>query len=101
MKDKSRDKRDKVLAGNKKFEFRIEWLIPVAILIVGIAFIAWPRNSEGKLRFGASGASHKRVKAEDGKVILPVADLDDYKARYYAYKFPEKTVFLQIKESIF
>ena len=99
MKDKSKDKRDKVLAGNKKFEFRIEWLIPIAILIVGVAFIAWPRNAEGKLSFGDKGAAYERVKAEDGKVVLAVADFADFKAKYYAYKFPEKTVFFFVLKS--
>ncbi len=93
MKSKARDKRAKVLAGNKKFEFRIEWLIPVAVLIVGVAFVVWPRNGEGKLSFGSKIGTYERVKATDGKVVLPVAELDDFKARYYAYKFPEKTVF--------
>ena len=91
------DKRQKVLAGNKKFEFRIEWLIPLAVVVAGVLIIVWPRNSEGPSR---AGGSHSRVKANDGIVAFPVSTFDDQKAKYYTYKFPEKSVnFFVLKSS--
>ena len=94
MKDKSISKRDRVLKNNKKFEFRKEWLIPIAILLIGVGFIIfWPRDNGGTLNFGNALVSYKRLKAKDGIVELPISDFDDGQARYYAYKFPEKAVF--------
>jgi uncharacterized membrane protein len=99
MSNKAKNKRDKVLKGNKKFEFRWEWLIPIIILIVGIAFVVWPRNEEGKLRLGSASAHYKLVKAQDGVVSIPVSTFGDYRAKYYEYKFPEKTVSFFILKS--
>ena len=96
---KQNHKRDSVLKQNKKVGFRPEWLIPIGVLVVGIAFIAWPRTDEGKLKFGNSFATYSRVKAQNGKVLLPVADFDDGHARYFAYKFPEKTVLFFVLKS--
>lgn len=94
MKGNNTDKRDRVLKNNKRFEFRKEWLVPVAILIIGAAaVIFWPREGESTLNFGNSLVSYKKVKAVDGRITLPVADFDDHNVRYYAYKFPEKPVF--------
>jgi uncharacterized membrane protein len=94
-----RQKRESVLKQNKKSGFRPEWLIPILILAAGIAFVAWPRTTDGKLKFGNSFVTYSRVKARDGKVSLPVREFDDGRARYYAYKFPEKTVLFFVLKS--
>ncbi len=75
MSNSAKNKRDKVLKGNKKFEFRWEWLIPIVIVIIGVVFVVWPRNEEGRLRLGSASASYKRVKAKDGVVCKTVATI--------------------------
>jgi len=99
MSNSAKNKRDKVLKGNKKFEFRWEWLIPIVIVIIGVVFVVWPRNEEGRLGLGSASASYKRVKAKDGVVSIPVSTFDDYKARYFVYKFPEKSVYFFVLKS--
>ena len=48
----------------------------------------------------SGNSSHKRVKASDGVVTLPVSKFDNNKATYFSYKFPEKTVrFFVLKSS--
>ena len=96
-------KRDKVLnSGNKKFEFRKEWLIPLVIVAAGLLIVfrpLWSRNGEGNLNFGNSFVSYERVKAKDGKVAIPVSQFTDNKAKYFVYKFPEEAVFFFMLKS--
>lgn len=94
MSNKKSNKYNKVLKGNKKKRFRIELLIPVLILVFGIVFIIYAnQNKEEKTTTGNTFVSYHKLKAKDGVVRIPVSDFNDYKARYFRYKFPEKTVY--------
>lgn len=65
--------------------FRVDLLV-FSILLLTLLFS--PLDSQG---FGIFG-SHKTVKATDGVVQIPLADVNDGKAHYYQYKGEEKTV---------
>ncbi len=99
MQDSTNEKRKRVLEGGKRVRFRLEWLIPVAVVLAGVLFFAWPRNPDGRPRTPRS-ASQQRLRARDGEVLMPIADFADGKAQYFSYKFPEKTVhFFVLKSS--
>lgn len=99
MKQNSENKKKKVLRSNKKIEFRKEWLIPIFILIGGVIFIAWPRNRGEKIQFGNETIAFQTLKAQEGKVSLAANDFDDYKAKYFRYKFPDDDVFFFVVKS--
>ena len=91
MKNKTTGKRERVLNNSRKFEFRIVWLIPVAVIAVGIAFAVWPRNADGSLRFGSGAASTQKLQADEGEFLIPISDVSDGKAHHFSHKFSEGT----------
>jgi uncharacterized membrane protein len=97
----SKNKRDKVLKGNKKKGFRIELLIPVIIVIIGVILImSFSSSDNDNLTFGNKFVSYKKVKANDGTIKLPVKQFDDFKAKYFQYQFKDKNVlFFAVKSS--
>ena len=55
--------------------------------------------TEGKAAFSIFG-SHKSVKAVDGEIRIPLADINDGKAHYFQYKAGDSTVkFFVVKSS--
>ena len=87
------NKKEKVFLGNKKKRIRIELLIPLLVLVIGIIFFVRVKTNGAKINFGNKFVSYKNIKAENGIVTIPTAIFNDGKAKYFQYKFPEKTIF--------
>jgi uncharacterized membrane protein len=83
------NKKDKVMG--KKILFGKKTYIFIAMLAVaGALYIFESKIDAGALQNG--GSYHKNVKAVNGKINIPLSDLNDDKAKYFRYKFSDTTV---------
>lgn len=72
------------------------------VLIIVLALLVSPvlvTVNDGSEAFGFFG-SHKKVKSVDGKVLIPLKDVDDGEAHFFRYKDGKKEVkFFVVKSS--
>lgn len=94
MNKNSKSKRETVLTGNKKNLPGYVFIIPVVILIIGVVIVLKLKNGPDEIfNFGNKFVQYERSKAENGIITISASLFDDYKARYFTYKFPEEDLF--------
>lgn len=86
------NKKSKVLEKKRKSFFSVGNLIPFVFILMIVGFKYIPRGDDGDINFGNKLVSYKQLKAENGKVSIPLKDVDSGEAKYFSYKFPDKKV---------
>lgn len=93
-------KRDRVLKQNKKRKSGLLYMFSalLLILVAGGAVTAALKMSKGEE--SVIRGKYEVVKIKDGKVTLPTAAFDDYRAKYYTYDSSEGPInFFVVKSS--
>ncbi|MFC1770997.1 Fe-S-containing protein [Candidatus Margulisiibacteriota bacterium] len=93
------DKKTNVLNSQKNTTNKFRFLVPLVIIIVALSSWLLLKANKEEISFGNSGISHQKVKARSGKITLPVNQFNDGQAKYFKYKFPEKTIYFFVVKS--
>ncbi|MCG8572177.1 MAG: DUF2318 domain-containing protein [Spirochaetes bacterium] len=87
-------KHDKVLNSNKKNKkFRVEFLIPIFIIIGGLLFLINLKLKANPATLINGSVKYESLSAQNGQITIPTASFNDGNVKYYQFEVSGKNIY--------